>query len=39
MGQGIMMAKQAGLDVESILPIKDVLRDLASDYGLTIQDK
>lgn len=39
MGQGIMMAKEAGLDVESILPIKDVLRDLASDYGLTVQDK
>jgi hypothetical protein len=39
MGQWIMAAKQAGLDVESILPIKDVLRDLASDYWLTIQDK
>lgn len=39
MGQWIMMAKQAWLDVESILPIKDVLRDLASDYWLTIQDK
>lgn len=38
MGQWIMMAKQAWLDVESIMPIKDVLRDLASDYGLTVQD-
>ena len=30
----LMLAKQAGLDVESVLPIKDTLRDLASSYGL-----
>lgn len=38
MGQWLLMAKQAWFDVESILPMKDNLRDLASDYWLTVQD-
>lgn len=37
MWQGMMMAKQAGLDIEWILPIKSVLRDLAADYNLEAQ--
>jgi len=35
MAQNIMLAKQAGLDVETVLPIKDTIRDLAEQYGIT----
>ena len=33
-----MAAKQAGLDVEAFMPIKETLRDLASDFNITPQD-
>jgi len=32
-----MMAQQAGIDIESIFPVKTVLRDLAADYNLEAQ--
>jgi len=35
--QWYMMAKQAGIDMEEILPIKQTLRDLASDFNLDVQ--
>lgn len=31
---GYAVAKQAGVDVDTILPLKKTLRDLASDYNL-----
>ena len=37
--QWIAVAKQAGMDVEKILPVNSTLRDLASDYNLEPQDK
>jgi len=37
--QGYMLAKQAGIDLENIIPIKSTLRDLASDYNIIVEDK
>lgn len=34
---GYAVAKQAGVDIETILPLKKTLRDLASDYNLEIE--
>lgn len=34
-----MVAKQAGIDLETILPIKSTLRELAEDYNLTVEQK
>lgn len=34
-----MVAKQAGIDLETIIPIKSTLRELASDYNLTVEQK
>ena len=31
------MAKQSGVDIETILPLKKTLRDLASDYNLEVE--
>lgn len=33
------VAKQAGVDVDTILPLKKTLRDLASDYNLEVEMK
>jgi len=37
--QGYMVAKQAGIDLETIIPIKSTLRDLAADYNITVEAK
>lgn len=37
--QGYMVAKQAGIDLETIIPIKSTLRELASDYNMTVEQK
>lgn len=37
--QGYMVAKQAGIDLETILPIKSTLRELAEDYNMTVEEK
>ena len=34
---GYAVAKQAGIDIETILPLKKTLRDLASDYNLEVE--
>lgn len=34
---GYAVAKQAGVDIETILPLKKTLRDLASDYNLEVE--
>lgn len=34
---GYAMAKQAWVDIETILPLKKTLRDLASDYNLEVE--
>ena len=34
---GYAVAKQAGVDIDTILPLKKTLRDLASDYNLEIE--
>jgi len=36
--QGYAVAKQSWFDLESVLPMKDTLKDLASDYNLQPQD-
>ena len=35
--QGYAIAKQSGVDIETILPLKKTLRDLASDYNLDVE--
>jgi hypothetical protein len=35
--QGYALAKQSGVDIETILPLKKTLRDLASDYNLEVE--
>ena len=35
--QGYAIAKQSGVDIETILPLKKTLRDLASDYILDVE--
>ena len=35
--QGYAIAKQSGMDIETILPLKKTLRDLASDYNLEVE--
>jgi hypothetical protein len=37
--QGYMVAKQAGIDLETILPIKSTLRELAQDYNMSVEEK
>ena len=37
--QWYAIAKQSWVDIDSILPIKQTLRDLAMDYNLEVQDK
>lgn len=34
-----MVAKQAGIDMESVLPMKENIRSIAEDYNLAPQDK
>lgn len=36
--QWYVVAKQAWLDVESVLPIKQTIKDLAEDFNLDVQD-
>lgn len=35
--QSYSLAKQAGMDIEGILPAKQTIRDLAQDYNITIE--
>ena len=35
--QWYALAKQSGVDIETILPLKKTLRDLASDYNLEVE--
>ena len=36
---GYAVAKQSGVDVDTILPLKKTLRDLASDFNLEVETK
>lgn len=36
--QQMAVAKQSWIDVESVMPVKSTLRDLAADFGLTVQN-
>ena len=36
---GYAIAKQAGVDIDTILPLKKTLRDLASDYNMEVETK
>jgi len=36
--QSYMLAKQSGFDLDSILPMKQTLKDIAANYNLDVQD-
>ena len=37
--QWYMLAKQAWLDIESVLPLKSTMRDLAENYNIMVENK